>query len=80
MTTRVQKWGHSLAVRIPRAVAHDSQLTLGAKVEVTCQEGTVLIVPVNETRYRLEDLLAGVTRRNLHGEVTTGVPTGSEVW
>jgi antitoxin component of MazEF toxin-antitoxin module len=30
--------------------------------------------------YRLSELLAKVTTKNLHGEVATGEPIGREVW
>ncbi|MFA4945796.1 MAG: AbrB/MazE/SpoVT family DNA-binding domain-containing protein [Lentisphaeria bacterium] len=80
MTTRVQKWGHSFAVRIPCAIAQSSQLTIGAEVDVEWKDGAILIVPAKGKKTSLADLLKGVTKDNLHGEVTTGSPIGSEVW
>ena len=80
MTTTVQKWGNSLAVRIPRSVAHDTHLASGSEVDLRLRGGAILIVPTRRTKYRLEDILKGISKRNLHGEVATGPAMGSEAW
>ena len=80
MTTTVQRWGNSLAVRIPRSVAHDTHLDSGSQVDVRLHDGTILIVPTRGVKYQLEKLLGGVRKTNRHSEVTTGAPVGAEVW
>jgi antitoxin MazE len=78
--TRVQKWGNSLALRIPRSCAAEVQVTQETLVEITVQDGALVVRPILTARARLEDLLAGVTEDNLHREVEYGSTLGNEVW
>jgi antitoxin MazE len=80
MKTRVQKWGNSLALRIPRAFARESKVVQGSAVELTVEEGRLVITPVRTASYSLKALLAGVTNQNLHTEIDTGPAAGQEVW
>ena len=80
MKTKIQKWGNSLALRIPRALAADANVRVGSTVELTLDEGRLVVEPESEPRYELGGLLAGVRRSNIHGEVVTGGPAGREVW
>jgi antitoxin MazE len=80
MRTRIQRWGNSLALRIPKAFAAEAQLEQDTVVEVRLVDGKLLIVPVTETSVTLEQLLAGVTEENLHHETDTGPAMGQEVW
>ncbi len=80
MRTQIQKWGNSLAVRIPKSFAHESKIAQGSTVEVSLDAGKIVVAPVSETEFTLEELLAKVTKRNLHREVETGNPVGNEVW
>ncbi len=80
MRVAVQKWGNSLAVRIPKAVATETGLQDGSVVDLRLMQGRVVLSPVCPPRYELQDLLAGVNRRNLHGEWETGPGVGREVW
>jgi antitoxin MazE len=80
MTSTIQKWGNSLAVRIPKALAHDTQLENGSVVDLSVREGKVIIEPAKKPKYRLEDLLKGVTKKNAHHSVDTGPAVGREVW
>lgn len=80
MQTRVQKWGNSLALRIPKAFAIQVGLDDNSTVEVTLQDGMLVIVPTPRQPYILDDLLAAVTDENLHSEVDTGEYVGQESW
>lgn len=80
MESRVQKWGNSLAVRIPKPLASEVGLGEGAPVELRVSHGSLVITPAERPVYRLADLLAGVRRSNLHAEVSTGLREGEEVW
>ena len=79
MEVRVRKWGNSLAVRLPKPVAMDAMLEDGSVVDVRVVDGKLVAEPVGP-RYALADLLRGVKKTNLHGEVETGAPVGPEVW
>ena len=80
METKIQKWGNSLAVRIPKPFVEEAHLTQGGRVDISIDDGRVVIDPQTKPEYTLEDLLAGVTEQNLHAEVDTGAPVGREVW
>ncbi len=79
METKVQKWGNSLGVRIPRSVAVEAGLRPGTAVDITGEEDSVVIRPVGRPRYVLSELLKRISRRNLHREVSAGAPVGKEV-
>ncbi len=80
MRTRIQKWGNSLALRIPKSFAAEAHLAQDSVVEVSLISGKLVVAPVAESVLTLEQLLAGVTEENLHREVDTGPATGNEVW
>jgi antitoxin MazE len=80
----VQKWGNSLALRIPRAFAADVGIGQDSAVDVSVVDGKILVAPVTESvhrmHYTLEELMAGVTDENIHPETDTGPSVGKEVW
>ena len=80
MRTRIQRWGNSLAVRIPKTFAAEVGLTVDSPVELRLVEGGLLVMPAMPPPYDLEELLDRVTDSNLHAEVDTGPTQGSEVW
>jgi len=80
MQTKVQKWGNSLAIRIPRAFAKETALANGTIVDLSIRNGQMILKPIPEPRYSLDDLLVRVTKRNLHAEIDFGEPVGREVW
>ena len=79
MVTRVQKWGNSLALRIPQSFAVQAKVAAGTAVDIAVEKGHLVIRPVRQ-RYRLRDLLKAVDTRNVHAEVQTGRPVGGEIW
>jgi len=80
MQTKIQKWGNSLALRIPRSFAAEAQVKEGSTVDLTVEDGSLRVRAVRARRYGLSDLLKGISRRNIHSEVETGGPTGREAW
>lgn len=80
METKVQKWGNSLALRIPQSFAKEAQVAEGSMVDLTIENGCLRVRPVRARRYVLRELLKGVNRRNLHAEVQSGAPVGREAW
>ena len=77
MKTRLSKWGHSLAVRIPRAFAEQLGVSEGSAIEIIASGDAIVL---KKPRYTLGGLLAEVTPENLHGETETGRPAGREEW
>ncbi|HTF56554.1 MAG TPA: AbrB/MazE/SpoVT family DNA-binding domain-containing protein [Planctomycetota bacterium] len=79
MNTRIQKWGNSLALRIPKAAADEAGLTRGSEVDLKVEQGKLVVRPRAPKVYRLADLLRGVRKSNLHGELDFGPPVGREL-
>ena len=80
MQSRIQRWGNSLAVRIPKAFAQDVGLKEDTAVEITASKGDLVISPIKPRTFNLDDLLSGITDANIHEEVETGPARGKEVW
>jgi antitoxin MazE len=80
MRLRVQKWGNSLALRIPAAFARQTGVRSGSEVELELEGKRLIITPAPAGSYSLAELLEGVTDGNLHEAVDTGRPKGREVW
>jgi antitoxin MazE len=80
MKTRVQKWGNSLAVRIPKSFAEEMGVGNNASVEMMLEEGALVIKPDRERMWSLDALLAEVTDENIHAEWESEGPAGEESW
>lgn len=79
MRSKIVKWGNSLGLRIPKALAQEVAVREGSVVEISSGKGQLIIRPA-PARYELEDLLDEVTQDNLHEAIGTGAPRGSEGW
>jgi antitoxin MazE len=80
MKTTAQKWGNSLAVRLPKSVAVQVGLKAQDDLEIVVHDGNVVLKPHIHRVYRLEDLVKRITSKNVHGEIEVGNPTGREIW
>ena len=80
MKLKVQKWGNSLALRIPKALAIEANVASGSTVEMSLTNGELKIKPIEDQEYTLEGLLSGITPENIYEEVSTGIPQGKESW
>jgi mRNA interferase MazF len=75
MKTTVQRWGHSLALRIPKPLAVEIGLSHDAHVDVRLVDGRLIITPLPQSPFTLEQLLASLTDDNQHAELTPGNAT-----
>lgn len=80
MQTKILKWGNSLGLRIPKAFAEQAGVEAGSEVDLSVEDGELIVRPARLPRYDLKDLLRGVTAKNIHKEVETGELVGREVW
>ena len=78
METVIRKWGDSAAVRLPSSAMKSAAFDMAQPVRITATNGRSVIEPVTQVEFRLEDLLAGVTPDNAHGELDFGAPVGKE--
>jgi len=75
----IQKWGNSLAIRIPQALAGQLEVEAGASVELQVREGELVVRPVRSKKLSLEELLKNCRPSQLHGETDFGADVGREV-
>jgi len=80
MRVQIQKWGNSLALRIPKPFAEEAEVREGTVVNLSLAEGKLVAVPDVKRRYTLKQLLSKVTKGNLHKEVSFGRAVGREAW
>jgi antitoxin MazE len=78
MTTVVAKWGNSLAIRIPKSVAEQAQVTEGISIEFTVEGNSIIITPQKRKKYTLDELLEGMTPEQFHPQFETGNAVGNE--
>jgi antitoxin MazE len=76
----VKKWGNSAAVRIPASVLESLHLAIDEAVDVREEAGRIVIEPLRKRTYDLDDLVKGITARNIHEGVDFGGPAGKETW
>jgi len=77
---RVQKWGNSLALRIPKSFANEIGLGENSSIRLMIKEGALVVTPEHKPQWRLEELLEKVTEDNIHREWETGSAEGDEIW
>jgi antitoxin MazE len=77
--TRMQKWGNSYAVRLPKAVVQETGIKEGEALQVDVVNRHIRLRRPSKREYSLDELVARIRRSNLHGEVDFGVPEGREV-
>lgn len=80
MRVRIRKWGNSLALRIPKPFAEETDVTEGVVVDLSVEDGKLVATPAAPRKYSLKQLMRDVTRGNLHTEVAWDRATGREVW
>jgi len=80
MQTKIQKWGNSLGLRIPRSLAAEARVEEGATVDLSVEDGRLLVRPLQVRKYALRALLRKVSWRKMHGEGSTGKAVGREAW
>jgi antitoxin MazE len=79
MQVAIKKWGNSASVRIPTGIMEAARLHLDDVVDVSEQDGRIVITPIRPNDYDLNQLLAAITPENLHGEADFGAPAGQEL-
>jgi antitoxin MazE len=81
MKVKIQKWGNSLAVRIPKSFAVQTQIEQDSVVDLSLVNGEIVVKPQKDKpKYTLEQLLAEITDENIHPETDWGNPVGKEIF
>lgn len=80
MTTKIQQWGNSLALRLPKDITKKLRLHKGSPVIVAQDTNKILIKPLNKTKTSLKELVSKITPDNIHSEIDWGKSVGKEIW
>ena len=78
--TRLQRWGNSLAVRIPSSIARSAGFKVGQPVEISAEDSALRVVAVGEPKLTLKQKLARFDPERHGGEVMQVNPIGKEVF
>jgi antitoxin MazE len=79
MKATIQKWGNSLAIRIPKNITKDTKVSEGSNIDIMIENGKIVLSPIKK-EYSLKELLKNITIENIHSEISTGDQTGGEIW
>ncbi len=79
MQVKAQRWGNSLAVRIPKVVADQVGIREQDEMEIEVTKGIIQLRP-RTPEPGLNELLAGISAENLHDETDFGQSEGREAW
>ena len=79
-TTRIQKWGNSYGLRIPKSIMEELAIQPDTRLDIQEENGRIVITPIRDKKLTLDDLLTQITPDNLHGEVDWGETAGKEAW
>ena len=79
MKSQLVKWGNSLAVRIPKTVIEEAQMSEGENLELSVRNGTIAVAKA-APKLTLKGLLSKITPENVHDECDWGAPVGKEIW
>lgn len=80
MTTKIQKWGNSLAVRIPKELAKEASFKEGSVIIFSSKDNSLVIKHEKKPTYTLKELLKDFDIKKQHKESDWGKPKGTEVW
>jgi len=80
MRTQIKKWGNSLALRIQKSFALNASPRQNEVVGLSIDKQKIVITPIAEKKYLLDELLECVNENNIHGEFDTGASVGKEIW
>ncbi|MBS0881395.1 AbrB/MazE/SpoVT family DNA-binding domain-containing protein [Pantoea sp. JGM49] len=78
-TVTLKKWGNSPSIRIPASVMQSAALSVDDKLELSVEDGKLILVPVREKEYSLDALLDGITEDNVHEKIDFGPSVGKEL-
>lgn len=80
MRATIQKWGNSLALRIPKAFSEELGIEEATAVEMRVDNSVLIVKPQKIKKIALKELLAMVNELNCHEAIETDPAIGKEVW
>lgn len=80
MQTTVQKWGNSLALRLPKPFTSEINISENSTVDISLENNQIVIKPIKKTPINVDELIDAISPDNLYSEISMGLPVGNEVW
>jgi len=82
MLSKIQKWGNSQGVRIPKILLEDSDIETGEEVDISVRDGKIIIESQSKIhgKYKIKDLVSRMPKKHLPKEEKWGLPVGREEW
>jgi len=82
MLTKMQKWGNSQGLRIPKIILEETKIGVGDEVEVLVKSGKIIVEPILKPpkKYDIRELVSQITEDFQHSEYDWGKPQGKEEW
>jgi antitoxin MazE len=80
MTARVQKWGNSQGLRLPKHILESADIGVGDEVQVISQEGEIIIRKAPKRKFDLAEMVSRMPRNYKPREESFGKPVGKEKW
>ena len=78
MEVKISKWGNSMALRLPKSIVNDLNISEGTILNVISKENKLVAEPVKK-KYSLKELLNNINDSNIHSETDTGMSVGNEI-
>lgn len=80
MVSKVQRWGNSQGLRLPKHILESADISVGDDVEVIPQEGQILIKKASKRKFDLAEMVSRMPRNYKVQEESFGEPVGKEEW
>jgi len=80
MKSKIQMWGNSLALRIPKPFANQAKICEGSYVDISIEKEKIIISSLRDSEYSLTEILSKINKNNIHDEISYGDPQGEEIW
>lgn len=80
MLSKIQRWGNSQGVRLPKHILDDAQMHVGDDLEIIVKEGRIALKKIEKRRFELAEMVKQMPRGYKTREESFGQPTGKEKW
>ncbi|BAN95198.1 hypothetical protein E05_04320 [Plautia stali symbiont] len=77
-TVTIKEMGQQSSIRIPSSVMQSASLSVDDKLELSVEDGKLILVPLREKVYSLDALLDEITDDNVHDKIDFGPSVGKE--